>query len=352
MTATLNIPKYTSKDIPILVASMLPMAILLNYFLYDREYFNNLKLFTWATLLTFAILGFAFITYGLVAISLRNRFPYDSQLFKRLSICISIFFLMSAVYISLILRGYDYFDFFSYEYDEPDFTKSYIAIIVINLFLTFLNEGVYRYEKFRDTVTETEQLKKEYMHSQLLGLKSQMNPHFLFNSLNTLSSLIHEDPEKAEDFLDHMSKVYRYLLRNNEEQLVNLETELNFIKSYAYLLKARHGDGLYIDVMISETSRDQMIPPLTLQMLVENVLGQNSISKNRPLHISIKLVHKWIEVRNKLQPKMSNTEEGWEVIDNIANKYRLLCGCDIIIREIDKERIIQLPLIIKEPVAV
>src|SRR5687768_14795139 len=109
MTATLNIPKYTSKDIPILVASMLPMAILLNYFLYDRDYFNNLKLFTWATLLTFAILGFAFITYGLVAISLRNRFPYDSQLFKRLSICISIFFLMSAVYISLILRGYDYF---------------------------------------------------------------------------------------------------------------------------------------------------------------------------------------------------------------------------------------------------
>ena len=228
----------------------------------------------------------------------------------------------------------------------------YIAIIVINLFLTFLNEGVYRYERFRDTVTETEQLKKEYMQSQLLGLKSQMNPHFLFNSLNTLSSLIHEDPEKAEDFLDHMSKVYRYLLRNNEEQLVNLGTELNFIKSYAYLLKARHGDGLYIDVLIAETSREQMIPPLTLQMLVENVLSQNSISKNRPLHISIKLVHNRIEVRNRVQPKMNNNEEGREVIENIANKYRLLCGCDIIIREIDKERIIQLPLITKEPIEV
>ena len=172
-----------------------------------------------------------------------------------------------------------------------------------------------------------------------------MNPHFLFNSLNTLSSLIQEDADKAEDFLDHMSKVYRYLLRNNEEQLVKLETELNFINSYAYLLKSRHGDGLYIDVHVPLTGREQMIPPLTLQMLVENVLNQNSISKNRPLHISIKLVHNWIEVRNKVQPKMNNNEEGWEVIDNIANKYKLLCGCDIIIREMSNERLIQLPLI-------
>src|SRR5205085_5679631 len=138
-------------------------------------------------------------------------------------------FLMSAVYVSLILRGYDYFNFFGYEYAEPDFIKCYTSIIVVNIFLTFLNEGVYRFEKYRATVTETEQLKKEYMQSQLLGLKSQMNPHFLFNSLNTLSSLIHEDAETAENFLDHMSKVYRYLLRNNDEQLVKLGTELNFI---------------------------------------------------------------------------------------------------------------------------
>ena len=225
--------------------------------------------------------------------------------------------------------------------------------MVINVFLTFLQEGVSRFEKYRATVTETEQLKKEYMHSQLLGLKSQMNPHFLFNSLNTLSSLIHEDADKAEDFLDHMSKVYRYLLRNNEEQLVTLDTELNFIRSYAFLLKSRHGDGLNTDVHVPHELRDQMIPPLTLQMLVEHVMNQNSIGKNRPLHIGIRQVHNWIEVRNKMQPKLSNNEESWEVLDNISNKYRLLCGCDIVMKEIDNERIIQLPLIPnKEMVAV
>lgn len=164
-------------------------------------------MFALATLATCFILGFAFLTYGFVAISLRNKFPGDKQLFKRLGICICIFFLMSVVYISLILRGYDYFDFYGYEYNEPDFTKSYISFIV---------------------------------------------------------------------------------------------TELNFIESYAYLLKARHGDGLYIDVLVAEDQREQIIPPLTLQMLVENVLSQNSISKNRPLHISIKKLHSWIEVRNKV----------------------------------------------------
>jgi two-component system LytT family sensor kinase len=345
MPARLNIPKYTSKDLPILVASMLPMAILLNYFLYGKVYFNNGRMFILGTTVSFLILGFAFLTYGFVAISLRNRFPSDRELLKRLGICISIFFLMSAVYISLILKGYDYFDFLGYEYSDSDFTKSYFAFIVINVFLTFLNEGVYRFERYKATVTETEQLKKEYMQSQLLGLKSQMNPHFLFNGLNTLSSLIHEDADTAEEFLDHMSKVYRYLLRNNDEQLVSLSTELNFIESYAFLLKARHGEGLDIDVQVPSVDRGQMIPPLTLQMLVENVLNQNSISKSRPLHITISSLDDCLEVRNNIQPKINNSEDGWEVIDNIANKYRLLCGCDIVMKEILNERIIQLPLL-------
>jgi two-component system LytT family sensor kinase len=294
---------------------------------------------------SFVILAFAFLIYGFVAISLRNRFPSDKELLKRLGICIAIFCLMSAVCISLILKGYDYFDFLGYEYSDSDFTKAYFAFVVINVFLTFLNEGVYRFEKYKATVTETEQLKKEYMQSQLLGLKSQMNPHFLFNGLNTLSSLIHEDADTAEEFLDHMSKVYRYLLRNNEEQLVHLSTELNFIESYAFLLKARHGEGLNIDIHVPSVDRGQMIPPLTLQMLVEHILNQNSVSKSHPLNITISSLGDCIEIKNKVQPKMNNSEDGWEVIDNIANKYRLLCGCDIVMKEILDERIIQLPII-------
>jgi len=345
MTGHIKIPKYTSKDIPILFGSMLPMSVLLNYFLYGSAYFKSLSIFAWTTLVSFAILGGAFLTYGFVAIFLRSRFPNDSQLLKRLAICISIFFLMSAVYISLILLGYDYFNFFGYEYRESDFTKAYISFITLNVFLTFLNEGVYRFEKYKATITETEQLKTEYMQSQLLGLKSQMNPHFLFNGLNTLSCLINEDPNKAEDFLNHMSKVYRYLLRNNEEQLVTLETELNFINSYYFLLKARYVDGLELKIDISEKYMDRLIPPLTLQMIVENSLNLNSVCRDTPLVITIQSAHEWLEIKNNIQPKINCADDCCDVLENINNKFRLLCQQEIVIDENSQERSIHLPMI-------
>ena len=327
------------------MASMLPMGILLNYFIYGNTYFHSIGQFLVTTSVTFIYLGVAFLTYGFVAIFLRNRFPEDHQLFKRLAICLSIFFLMSAVYISLLFLGYDYIGFYGYEYRDSDFVKGYITLIVVNTFLTFLNEGIYRFEKFSVTITETEQLKKEYMHSQLLGLKSQMNPHFLFNSLNTLSSLINEDAEKAEEFLDHMSKVYRYLLRNNDEQLVTVETELNFIRSYYFLLRSRYEEALDLDIQVEDEVTHQMIPPLTLQMIFENAMNQNSMSRSGPLRILIQSCKEGLEVVNSIQPKISNTDDSAEVVQNINNKYRLLCGCEIRITEINNERTIQVPLI-------
>jgi two-component system LytT family sensor kinase len=345
MSRPFEIPQYTSKDFQIMVSSMLPLSLLLNFLLFGSRYFTNLGLLLSATLISFVILSGAFLTYGFVAIFLRNRFPDDSQVFKRMTICISIFFLMSAVYTSFFLLLYDYFDFYGYTYIENDFTRCYLTLIVVNVFLTFLNEGVYRFERYKATATETEQLKKEYMHSQLLGLKSQMNPHFLFNSLNTLSSLINEDEQKAEDFLDHMSKVYRYLLRNNEEQLVNLGTELGFIRSYYFLLRARHADGLQLDINVPEDLHDRMIPPLTLQMIVESIMNKNLISRTQPLHISIQSVHDWLEIKNNVQRKMNAGENCCEIIENISNKYRLLCQQEVVIRLDEFHQTIQLPLI-------
>ena len=348
MTRSLNIPKFHTKDFTVLVASMLPLAILTNYFYYGKNYVSSFSQFTTTTLLSFVYLGFGFLTYGLVAIILRNRFPEERQTIKRLAICLSIFFLMSAAYTSLLLLLYDLFHFYGYEYVDSDFTKGYLALITLNVFLTFLNEGIYRFEKFKITITETEQLKKEYIHSQLLGLKSQMNPHFLFNGLNSLSSLIHEDADKAEEFLDHMSKVYRYLLRNHEEKLVTIETEINFIQSYFFLLKARHEEGLELNIDVSPESRQSFIPPLTFQMIFENALNQNAISRHNPLTILIRDTDDGLEIINSVQPKMSSVQANAETEENINNKYRLLCGCEIIIDETDKYRSILLPVITKK----
>jgi sensor histidine kinase YesM len=345
MGKSLQIPKFHTKDFTVLVGSMLPMAMLVNYFMYGDAYFSSTSQFIITTIVSFLFFGGGFLTYGFVAIALRNRFPEDRQLFKRLAICLSIFFLMSAVYISLLLLAYDYFKFYGYEYLENDFIKGYITLITLNVFLTFLNEGIYRFDKFRVTIKETEQLKKEYMHSQLLGLKSQMNPHFLFNSLNSLSSLIHENADKAEEFLDHMSKVYRYLLRNNEEKLVTIETEINFIKSYYFLLKARHEDGLELHIDVSPESKEQWIPPLTLQMIVENAMNQNEVNRSNPLKIWIRDAKHGLEIINSVQPKINNINSNAEIEENINNKYRLLCGCEIKIEETERQRSIVLPVI-------
>ena len=172
-----------------------------------------------------------------------------------------------------------------------------------------------------------------------------MNPHFLFNSLNTLSSLIQENADAAEEFLDHMSKVYRYLLRNNEEKLVPIETEINFIKSYYFLLKARHEDGLQLHVTISSESKEQWIPPLTLQMIVENAMNQNTISRSTPLKIWIRDNDYGLEIINTVQPKINSVNSNAEIEENINNKYRLLCGCEIKIEETGKQRSIVLPVI-------
>lgn len=345
MAVSVNIPRYTSKDLPIMVVTMLPMAVLTNYFLFGDRYFTEGKVFAWATLVTFILLCFAFFIYGLVAISLRNRFPNDHELFKRLTICITIFILMTGVYLSVVCRGYDLFHFLGYEYNETNFSKCFISFVIMNIFLTFLNEGVSRYESYKTTLTETEELKKEYLQSQLLGLKSQMNPHFLFNGLNTLSCLIQEDPEKAEEFLDHMSKVYRYLLRNNEEQLVPLHTELGFIKSFYFLLKERYADGLDLSITLDREHLKDLIPPLTLQMIFENILTLNTVSKNRPLHIEVTTFEDELIIKNDILPKLNCVDCCDEGIENIANKFRLLCQKEVTIEETPTERTIRLPLI-------
>jgi sensor histidine kinase YesM len=343
------IPKFTTKDYPILIGSMLPMTLILNFFLYGNRYFNDATTFTWATIVTFAILAVNFFLYRFIAISLRYRFPNEDQSPKRLTICIAIFILLSAVVMSVLLRSYDHFEFLNYHYSEKDFNKVYFSFIVVNISLTFLNEGVSRFEKYKLTVQEMESLKKEYMQSQLLGLKSQMNPHFLFNGLNTLSCLIHEDAGKAEDFLNHMSKVYRYLLRN-EDQLVTVGIELAFIRSYFFLLKARYAESLRFTISAAEEYMDRMIPPLTLQMIVENALNNNIVSKDKPLQIDIAISDDYAEIRNNIQPKIKDIEDTDESLENIANKFYLLCQQEPVISHSAEERIIRLPLLFNKEI--
>ena len=165
---------------------------------------------------------------------------------------IACFIALSGAFLYALFSGYAWLHFHVDSFNKSGFMLAYICMAVLNIFLTFLHEGVARFEKWRESLLETEALKKTVKQGQLLSLKSQVNPHFLFNCLNSLSSLINEPTNEAERFLNEMTKVYSYMLRNDEDLLVPVEKELIFIESYYALLKARYGDGISISVQVSD----------------------------------------------------------------------------------------------------
>jgi LytS/YehU family sensor histidine kinase len=216
----------------------------------------------------------------------------------------------------------------------------------VNLVFVTLYEMDYVMERLKETMVEKESLKQQALQHEFDVLKNQVNPHFLFNCFNTLSSLISENKEKAEAFLNELSSVYRYLLRNNEDGLSTLENEMKFIRSYYGLLKTRHGDALEMILDIDKRYHPYLLPSLTLQLLVENVVKHNQLSKHQPLVIEIfttagnKLV-----VNNNLQRRTVKAPSNRVGLENIKAKYELLTQKGFQVMEDGKNFTVVLPLI-------
>ncbi|MFI5129456.1 MAG: sensor histidine kinase [Chitinophagales bacterium] len=345
----LRLPRYTSKDLAIMLWTMIPFSILLNIIIFGRQYFLDGRILLLATPVTLLIMLGSYVLYGNIAVTCRQRLPGNDNFLKRTLILLSLFLTISALIIFGIYQFYHRIDLLGDSKEENNFTWAYITTGILNIFLTFLNEGIYRFENWKVNLQETEQLKMAYKQSQIIGLKSQVNPHFLFNSLNSLSGLIQEDTERAEKFLDEMSKVYRYMLRNDEDPLVNLSTELQFISSYFSLLKARYCDAVELNVNVSEADKEKMLPPLSLQVIVENALYQNKTTKGSPLRISIESgKENKMLIKNNVQRKIiTETGDQETGLDNLLKKYELMGKQPVEIHEGPNERTIILPLINK-----
>lgn len=346
----IKLPRYTKRDTRILLAFLVPFALILNYLLFDNLYFTDIGVFVAATLVTFFIQTLSWLMHTWVATTVRNRFIRDRDMIKRMAISLFLFIIMTGITLTLIFYGYGYVNFMGYELDESKYNWALTIGVIVNIFATVVHESVSGFEKWKLTLTETEQLKKEYMQSQLFGLRSQVSPHFLFNCLNSLSSLISESPAQAEQFLDEMSKVYRYLLRSSDEQIVELGTELQFVHSYFHLLKARYGTGVDLVVDIKDSDRGKLLPHLTLQILLDNILKLNLISKDRPLSIHISInAFGWLEVKNNIQNRITgDVVPDEKAISGISNKFRLLCHHSLEIDDNGKDRIIKIPLLLNE----
>ena len=179
---------------------------------------------------------------------------------------------------------------------------------------------------YRQAAINLEKLRTEQLASQYETLKSQVNPHFLFNSLNVLTSLVHQQPDTAVKFIKKLSEVYRFVLDSRKQEVVDLETELKFVKDYMYLQKIRFGENLNCKMEVSAGLMSKMVPPLSIQMLVENAIKHNEVSEEFPLSIDIVASGDEIVVSNSVRAKINKEPSSGAGLDNIKDRYEFLSG--------------------------
>ena len=343
-----ELPKYNGKDNLVLGIICLPIAFAINSIYFGKVYFSNLNFFILATIVTAFVFALDFIVCGFIAIFFKNRFSGEGNLAKKLAMMVAVFIFISLLFLLLLFRGYEILPPIRVNFKENRFAWAFLSMAIVNTFITFLMEGIDRYNAWQHNLREAKKLNAAYGQGQLNALKSQVNPHFLFNSLNSLSSLIMEDEEKAETFLNEMTRVYRYMLRKEDEQLVTLQEELNFLRSYLHLLHTRFGAGLEVLSDLKEQDLKKLVVPLILQIIIENAVTLNIVSKSTPLKIEIYSDGECFSIRNSVQPKIVTNDTDAEAgLDNLIKRYNLY-GKRIYVEESSLARQITIPLLTGE----
>lgn len=195
---------------------------------------------------------------------------------------------------------------------------------VINIIYVSVMEGIVFYRRWRDEKIRTEKLEKENAISRYEALKNQINPHFLFNNLNVLASLVSKDKSTAEKFIQEFSRIYRYILDTSEKLVVELSEEMNFINSYLFLLKIRYDEGIDYEININQESMKKYIIPLALQILVENCVKHNIFSQSSPIKILIYDKDDIIIVENNIRKKEVRDKKDALGLKNLTNRYSFI----------------------------
>lgn len=219
------------------------------------------------------------------------------------------------------------------------------AAIFIPVFSLYFSLHFLRH--WRESVLEIEQVQREKMRSQLDSLKNHLDPHFLFNNLNILASLVDKDKNASKTFIEKFAEVYRSLLRSKSEDLIPLYEELDFIETYMYLIHVRFENHILFRNRVSGSMKNRMLPPLTLQMLVENAIKHNLISEGIPLEIElVEGNDSSLIVRNSLHPKMASLKDGGgSGLRNIQQRYAHFTNQKVRIEKTETHFEVHIPLL-------
>jgi two-component system LytT family sensor kinase len=226
-------------------------------------------------------------------------------------------------------------------------SHTYGYLMASFLFVSIVIHAITFYKKWKLSVINQEKLRRERLALQFDTLKNQVNPHFLFNSLNVLTSLIYNDPDKAIAAIDQLMKVYQYVLNQKDKELVPLCEEITFVENYIFMQKIRFDENLIVKIHVPQ-SEPGLIIPLSLQMLVENAIKHNVISADKPLCIEVSSENDYLIIKNSLQKKQVIKNSSKIGLTNIKARYEYLTNKLFIVEEINNMFVVKLPLLFAE----
>jgi sensor histidine kinase YesM len=228
-------------------------------------------------------------------------------------------------------------------YLNPELT---VSLLGIYLMILVFDGYLQMQKKLQEELLKAKELEKENILAQYKALKAQIEPHFLFNSLSVLSSLVYEDASLASDFIVKMSKTLRYIIEKNEFHLVKLSEELEFLRAYFFLVKTRLDDGVFLDIRLEESFIESTyIPPVTLQLLVENAVNHNKYNPDDPLKISIEKEDEFIVVRNNLNQRTNKEPSTQTGLKNLSKRYGLVSGKKVVVGKNNSVFVVKIPVL-------
>ena len=341
------------KNIKHIFLTVLTVTFFVNVFLFfDGFIFGTIEslnieilrrfIYDWIIIFIASIL-FIFINYqGVVFLNTKLTFEQNLPLrviFEILFLIITAIIIGAFLSVSLHYLSYQRSNLLLFTYTAIKYC------FVFNIIGALISESIIFYKKWQKTKLEKLQSEKEKQKAHYEALKIQLNPHFLFNNLSVLSSLIAVSPQNAEIFVNHFAKIYRYVLDTENETVVELKRETEFIKSYFNLLKYRFQNGIELSIKTDKDISDKLIPPLVLQILIENVVKHNIISVVKPIIVNIYNSNSFLIVENNIVPKnVSNSNKLG--IRNITDRYSYLTDIKPVFEKTNDSFIVKIPLLI------
>lgn len=343
--------KYFFKTI--VTGFVVSCAIIVIMFVLEAMFGRSFKIDT----SLFKEMGYYFL-YGIVLTAINSTYfdfmnnRIEWKKYKRYRFTLSIFgsvvltvigIFIIRLFIALVLEQRSYSEFIANENH-----RFYVVCLMITMVVTLAFHLIYFYKKSQENKVKEQKIIAGTASAKFETLKNQIDPHFLFNSLNVLTSLIEENQDNAQKFTTSLSKIYRYVLEQKDKELVSVEEELSFAKTYMNLLKMRFENSVFYELPESVKNPDAKVVPLSLQLLLENTVKHNIASETKPLHIRIYEKGDYLIIENDYQKKEVLQDRKGVGLQNIVDRYSIITNRKVRIEQTEKHFRVELPMLTKQ----